>query len=96
MLDAERTRRAIGGGVVPFGTSSEPTNVAVSGSACTLRLRCVSCDHFSTDVSYLPDLRTYLDDLLRQREKLRSMAEADDWPALRPCPRTRRSPASDV
>lgn len=32
-----------------------------------------------TDVSYLPDLRTYLDDLLRQREKLRSMAEADDW-----------------
>ncbi|MCL7430364.1 transposase [Streptomyces sp. YS415] len=39
----------------------------------------MGCDHFSTDVSYLPDLRTYLDDLLRQREKLKSMAEADDW-----------------
>jgi len=33
----------------------------------------------TTDVSYLPDLRSYLDDLLRQREKLRSMAEAEDW-----------------
>ncbi|MET7297179.1 tyrosine-type recombinase/integrase [Streptomyces griseoloalbus] len=79
VLDAERTRRAIGAVVVPFGTCSEPTNVAAGGSACPLRFRCVGCDHFSTDVSYLPDLRTYLDDLLRQREKLRSMAEADDW-----------------
>ncbi|MFI5753175.1 hypothetical protein ACIBBE_46950 [Streptomyces sp. NPDC051644] len=52
---------------------------AEGGGACPLRFRCVGCDHFSTDVSYLPDLRTYLDDLLRQREKLRSMAEADDW-----------------
>ncbi|MGW1620515.1 tyrosine-type recombinase/integrase [Streptomyces sp. NPDC002172] len=79
VLDAERTRRAIGAVVVPFGTCSEPTNVAAGGGACPLRFRCVGCDHFSTDVSYLPDLRTYLDDLLRQREKLRSMAEADDW-----------------
>ncbi|MBW8800177.1 MAG: site-specific integrase [Streptomyces sp.] len=79
VLDAERTRRAIGAVVVPFGTCSEPTNVAAGGGACPLRFRCVGCDHFSTDVSYLPDLRTYLDDLLRQREKLRSMAGADDW-----------------
>lgn len=79
VLDAERTRRAVGAVVVPFGTCSEPSNVAAGGGACPLRFRCVGCDHFSTDVSYLPDLRTYLDDLLRQREKLRSMAEADDW-----------------
>ncbi|MFG2886666.1 tyrosine-type recombinase/integrase [Streptomyces sp. NPDC048297] len=79
VLDAERARRAIGAVVVPFGTCSEPTNVAAGGGACPLRFRCVGCDHFSTDVSYLPDLRTYLDDLLRQREKLRSMSEADDW-----------------
>ncbi|MFJ7209863.1 tyrosine-type recombinase/integrase [Streptomyces sp. NPDC098789] len=79
VLDAERTRRAIGAVVVPFGACSEPTNVAAGGGACPLRFRCVGCDHFSTDVSYLPDLRTYLDDLLRQREKLKSMAEADDW-----------------
>jgi RimJ/RimL family protein N-acetyltransferase len=79
VLDAERTRRAIGAVVVPFGTCSEPSNVAAGGGACPLRFRCVGCDHFSTDVSYLPDLRTYLDGLLRQREKLRSMSEADDW-----------------
>ncbi|MGA4844728.1 tyrosine-type recombinase/integrase [Streptomyces sp. G45] len=79
VLDAERARRAIGAVVVPFGTCSEPTNVAAGGGACPLRFRCVGCDHFSTDISYLPDLRTYLDDLLRQREKLRSMSEADDW-----------------
>ncbi|MFD3422055.1 hypothetical protein [Streptomyces decoyicus] len=78
-LDAERTRRAIGSVVVPFGTCSEPTNVAAGGGACPLRFRCVGCDHFSTDVSYLPDLRAYLDDLLRTREKLRAMTEADDW-----------------
>jgi hypothetical protein len=30
----------------------------------------VGCDHFRTDVSYLPDLTAYLDDLLRTRERL--------------------------
>ncbi|OXY86781.1 transposase [Streptomyces diastatochromogenes] len=79
VLDAERTRRAVGAVVVPFGTCSEPSNVAAGGGACPLRFRCVGCDHFSTDVSYLPDLRSYLDDLLRQRERLRSMSEAEDW-----------------
>ncbi|MFF3517068.1 transposase [Streptomyces sp. NPDC002573] len=32
----------------------------------------MGCDHFSTDISYLPELGAYLDGLLRQREKLRS------------------------
>lgn len=39
----------------------------------------MGCDHFSTDVSYLPELRSYLDDPLRTREKLRAMTEADEW-----------------
>ncbi|MEJ8652672.1 tyrosine-type recombinase/integrase [Streptomyces sp. MS1.AVA.3] len=34
VLDAERTRRAIGAVVVPFGTCSEPSNVAAGGGAC--------------------------------------------------------------
>ncbi|MFE3455416.1 tyrosine-type recombinase/integrase [Nonomuraea sp. NPDC059194] len=79
LLEAERTRKAIGAVVVPFGTCFEPSNVAAGGGHCPLRFRCVGCDHFSTDVSYLPDLRAYLDDLLRNRERLRSMAEADAW-----------------
>ncbi|GAT69081.1 transposase [Planomonospora sphaerica] len=32
-----------------------------------------------TDVSYLPDLETYLADLLRSREKLPATVEVDDW-----------------
>ena len=38
--------------------------------ACPYRFRCAGCDHFRTDVSYLPDLHAYLDDLLRNRERL--------------------------
>ncbi|MCX5346007.1 hypothetical protein [Streptomyces atratus] len=79
MPDAERTRLAIGSVQVPFGTCSEPSNVAAGGGACPLRFRFVGCDHYSTDISYLPELGAYLDGLLRQRERLRSMTEADDW-----------------
>ncbi|WP_252844899.1 site-specific integrase [Actinoallomurus purpureus] len=86
LLAAERTRKAIGTVVVPFGTCSEPSNVAAGGGHCPLRFRCVGCDHFSTDVSYLPELRAYLDDLLRNRERLRSMPEADAWAVAEAAP----------
>ncbi|MEU3616388.1 transposase [Streptomyces sp. NPDC006872] len=39
----------------------------------------MGCDHFRTDVSYLPDLQAYLADLLRSRERLMSAFAADDW-----------------
>jgi hypothetical protein len=39
----------------------------------------VGCAHFSTDVSYLPDLEAHLADLLRTRERLLSVVDADDW-----------------
>lgn len=78
LLDAERIRLAIASVQVPFGTCSEPSNVA-AGGGCPLRFRCMGCDHYSTDVSYLLELSAYLDGLLRQRERLRSMTEADDW-----------------
>ncbi|WP_036566771.1 hypothetical protein [Nocardia sp. BMG51109] len=68
---------------------------AAGGDDCPVRFRCVGCAHFSTDVSYLPDLEAYLADLLRSRERLRSAFSAtDDWPRPKQCPRTRRSPAS--
>jgi hypothetical protein len=53
--------------------------VAVGGGACPFRFRCAGCDHFRTDVSYLPDLGAYLDDLLRNRERLLACSELDDW-----------------
>ncbi|MGW0212597.1 transposase [Streptomyces sp. NPDC003233] len=36
-------------------------------------------DHYSTDISYLPELGAYLDALLGRRERLRSVTVADDW-----------------
>lgn len=36
-------------------------------------------DHFRTDVSYLPDLHAYLDDLLRTRERLLASTDLDEW-----------------
>jgi hypothetical protein len=65
LLDSEHARRAIGEVAVPFGTCSELSNVQAGGNACPYRFRCAGCDHFRTDISYLPDLHAYLDDLLR-------------------------------
>lgn len=79
LLDAEHARRAVGQVAVPYGTCHEPTNVQAGGGACPFRFRCVGCDHFRTDVSYLPDLTAYLHDLLRNRERVLAAAELDDW-----------------
>src|SRR5439155_20723863 len=79
LLDSERVRRAVGEVAVPYGSCSEPSNVAAGGQDCPVRFRCVGCGHFSTDISYLPDLETYLADLLRNRERLRATVEVDDW-----------------
>jgi integrase len=79
LLDAERARLAIGQVSVPYGTCTEPTNVQAGGGACPFRFRCVGCDHFRTDVSYLPDLTAYLHDLLRDRERLLAATDLDIW-----------------
>ncbi len=79
LLDSEHVRRAIGEIATAYGVCKEPSNVAAGGHACPLRFRCLGCEHFQTDVSYLPDLERYLADLLRSREKLMSAFEADDW-----------------
>ena len=79
LLDSEHARRAVGEVAVPFGTCSEPSNVQAGGNACPFRFRCAGCDHFRTDVSYLPDLHAYLDDLLRNRERVLAAAEVDQW-----------------
>ncbi|MGW1848370.1 hypothetical protein [Streptomyces sp. NPDC001966] len=79
LLDSEHVRRAIGEVATAYGICLEPHNVAAGGHTCPLRFRCVGSDHFRTDVSYLPDLERYLDDLLRSRERLMSAFDADDW-----------------
>lgn len=79
MLDSEHLRRAVGEVAVPYGGCSEPSNVAAAGHDCPLRFRCVGCGHFSTDISYLPDLERYLADLLRHRERLTATLDVDEW-----------------
>ena len=78
LLDDEHARYAVGSVAVPYGTCTEPSNVAAGGTDCPLRFRCAGCDHYRTDVSYLPDLTAYLDDLLRARERL-AAAGGGDW-----------------
>jgi integrase len=79
LLDSEHARRAVGEVAVPFGVCAEPSNVKAGGGACPFRFRCAGCDHFRTDVSYLPDLHAYLDDLLRTRERLLATTDLDQW-----------------
>jgi integrase len=79
VLDSEHARRSVGEVAIPYGGCTEPSNVAAGGHSCPFRFRCVGCGHFRTDVSYLPDLETYLADLLRSRERLLSTVEVDDW-----------------
>ncbi|WP_326720424.1 site-specific integrase [Streptomyces sp. NBC_00243] len=78
LLESEHARRAVGEVQVPYGLCTEPANVAAGGHDCPVRFRCVGCEHFRTDVSYLPDLEAYLADLLRGRERLAAFA-ADSW-----------------
>ena len=60
--------------LVPYGRCTEPTNVQAGGGACPVRFRCAGCDHFRTDVSYLPDLSAHLDDRARPVRRLRTGA----------------------
>jgi hypothetical protein len=71
---------------VPFGVCAEPSNVQAGGHACPYRFRCVGCDHFRTDASYLPDLQVHLDDLLRNRERLRAASDVDEWARVEAMP----------
>ena len=80
LLDSEHARYAVGDVAVPYGNCTEPSNVAAGGGACPVRFRCAGCDHFRTDVSHLPELTGYLEDLLRTRERLAATLDGvDEW-----------------
>lgn len=79
LLESEHQRRAVGQIAVPFGVCTEPSNVKAGGQACPFRFRCMGCGHFRSDPSYLPELRGYLDTMLKSQERLRAATELDDW-----------------
>jgi len=60
--------------------AASPSNVQAGGGACPFRFRCAGCDHFRTNVAFLPDLQAYLQDLLRTRERLAATIDGvDEW-----------------
>src|SRR5437773_1466976 len=66
--------------IVPYAYRHTYAQRHAGGGACPVRFRCAGCDHFRTDVSYLPDLTAYLDDLLRTRERLAAAIDGvDEW-----------------
>ncbi|MFI9829690.1 tyrosine-type recombinase/integrase [Streptomyces sp. NPDC051913] len=82
LIDGQRARyarHAIGKVAVPFGGCTEPSNVQAGGGACPFRWQCGGCDHFRTDPSYLPELKAYLDDLRRTKERVLSATGLDEW-----------------
>ncbi|MCX5613479.1 MULTISPECIES: hypothetical protein [unclassified Streptomyces] len=78
-LDDEHTRLRIGQVSVPFGICMEPSNIKAGGQACPFRFRRLGCGHFRTDASYLPELKDYLQTLLRDRERVLATGELDPW-----------------
>jgi len=79
LLDSERARMRVGQVAVPYGTCTEPSNVQAGGGSCPFRFRCLGCGHFRTDVSYLPELRSHLDRLLADRERVVAATELEPW-----------------
>jgi integrase len=86
MTVQERLRREIGTVVVPYGTCSEPSNVAAEGHACPMRWQCPGCGHFDSDPSYLPDLRRHLSDLLSQQALVDAFDAGATWAKARARP----------
>src|SRR6266702_7209208 len=68
----------------PVGRARGEAGVAGGDAVAPAGFQVLQEDHFRTDVSYLPDLTAYLDDLLRTRERLDGLA-AQLYPHLAVC-----------
>jgi hypothetical protein len=79
LLDSEHARRAVGEVAVPFGGCAEPSNVKAGGHACPYKYVCTGCGHFRSDPSYLPELKSYLQQLLADRERLHAATGLQPW-----------------
>jgi hypothetical protein len=64
---------------VPFGKCSNPQNVAAEGYGCPIRHRCFGCASFSSDPSYLPEMRRRLLDLKAARARVDAFDGAAEW-----------------
>jgi hypothetical protein len=58
---------------------TEPSNVKAGGHACPYKYVCTGCGHFRSDPSYLPELKSYLQQLLADSERLHAAADLQPW-----------------
>ena len=79
LLADEQARIRIGQVAVPFGMCTEPSNVKAGGRACPYKYVCTGCGHFRSDPSYLPELKSYLQQLLADAERLHAAADLQPW-----------------
>ena len=73
---------------------TEPSNVKAGGGACPYKYVCTGCGHFRSDPSYLPELKSYLQQLLADRERVHAAATSSPGHAPtppRPMSRSARS-----
>jgi integrase len=86
LLAHEHARIRVGQVAVPFGVCTEPSNVKAAGQACPYKFTCLGCGHFRSDPSYLPELKSYLDQLLAERERVQAATDIEDWVRARLAP----------
>jgi integrase len=79
LLADEQARIRVGQVAVPFGMCTEPSNVKAGGSACPYKYVCTGCGHFRSDPSYLPELKSWLQQLLADRERLHAAGDLQPW-----------------
>jgi integrase len=79
LLTDEHARMRIGQVAVPFGICTEPSNVKAGGHACPYKYVCTGCGHFRSDPSYLPELKSWLQQLLAGQERLHATSDLQPW-----------------
>jgi hypothetical protein len=87
LLTDEHARMRVGQVAVPFGICTEPANVKAGGHTCPYKFTCLGCGHFRSDPSYLPELKSYLQQLLADREQIRAATDLQDWAKTQLAPR---------
>lgn len=78
LLDLEYQRAGLAGVAVPLGECNHPSMLRPGDQRCPVRYRCAGCPAFSSSVDRLPELRSYLDELLRSRESIMA-SDLDEW-----------------
>jgi hypothetical protein len=86
LLAHEHARLRVGQVAVPFGVCTEPSNVKAGGQACPYKFTCLGCGHFRSDPSYLPELKSYLQQLLADQERIQAATDIEDWARARLAP----------